>query len=168
MKTFIEYLILFCILFFASLGFAYYRGISREKWELNSPFLPIQEKDAYLEIQNPNRPTIHYFWAIWCTVCKVNEPFLKASIKTLNPKNIHFVSWEEGSSPQEKVLQYIQENQIPYPVALATPQLLSQAKVQGFPTTIFTDSQGRVRFVDTGLLTPIGFWIRIFFLENEF
>lgn len=167
-ENLLQYIAFIFIFLIISFLYSIFQGIKREPLKFPNSYTPIQKEEAYLELQNPSRPTVHYFWAVWCRVCKINEPFLNLSLKNLQGKNIHFVSWEEGGSPIEKVQSYIKSHEINYPVAIASSEFYLDAKVQGYPTTIFTDATGRVLFVDTGILSPIGFWIRIFFLGLEF
>lgn len=106
---------------------------------------------------------IVYFWATWCTVCKVNLPLIKSYQKIFSSQNTAFLFIEEGDSPPEAIEKYAKENGIGGHILLANEELLRKWKIQGFPTTVFISSDHKIKFVDTGIINPISFFIRFIF-----
>lgn len=111
------------------------------------------------------KPSVYYFWATWCGACKLNDPFLKTALKGLSDQGVHFLSLEEGRGSEEALTEFLVAKQIGYPVAIANRNTLEQFRVEAFPTTVFADAQGKVRFVDTGIMNPLSFWIRVYLLR---
>jgi thiol-disulfide isomerase/thioredoxin len=111
-------------------------------------------------------PTVLYVWATWCSVCKLNDKFLGASLPFLAKTSIRFLSIEEGATYSEQEMQaYLDRSSLEYPVLMAKGSLLSDLRIAAYPTTIFADSSGKIRFVDTGLMNPISFWLRVCFIS---
>lgn len=128
--------------------------------------IPLKGLDGESPISTPkNQPAIFYFWATWCTVCKANDPLLKASLAPLKEKGIVFISFEEGSLPHDELMEYLKEKEVDYPVAIAGKEMLRQFQVSGYPTTMFIDRSGKIRFVDAGIMNPISFWIRAYLIQ---
>ncbi|WCL50554.1 TlpA family protein disulfide reductase [Leptospira sp. GIMC2001] len=113
------------------------------------------------EILIAGKPTIYYFWATWCTVCKANEPFLKASAINHHERGFNIISLEEGHGNYEDLEKLVNEKEINYPLAMINAHILREFQIHSYPTTVFADKNGVIRFVDTGILNPISFWIRL-------
>lgn len=142
-----------------SFGWALFRSRSLPK----APSLPdhyVQNGDS----QIPNRSTVVYFWATWCSVCKANLPLVKWYAEVLPKYGINFRSIEEGDDPSE-LSAYIQERSVAFPVSTADPDLLGQWQIQGFPTFAILDSKGKIQFQEAGIMSPVGIFLRILYLK---
>lgn len=95
------------------------------------------------------------FWASWCGPCRQEFPFL---IKLYNEVNkgekqnleIIAINLDEHSDNMQKFLAKL-ETDVPFPI-LPDPkgELPKIFKVEGMPTTIFVDKQGKMRFSHVG------------------
>jgi peroxiredoxin len=75
----------------------------------------------------------------------------------LGPKGLAVVGIAIDEGGREKVQKFVDEFHVPYPVAL--PERMSQAEfgMEGVPTTILVDKQGRVAKTYTGAVRQADF-----------
>jgi len=97
------------------------------------------------------------YWATWCGPCWEETPGLIRLSQELGPKGLAVlgVAIDEGGT--EKVKKFVDEFHVPYPVGL--PERLSQAEfgMEGVPTTILVDKQGRVAKTYVGAVRQADF-----------
>lgn len=159
-NTWIKYLLLFVGFTFISLSLAFFRGSDHGTVPNLNGSIWIQgseEKDL-----KTKQATVFYFWATWCSVCKLNEPFLKIALSAIQDKNVNFVSIEEGSVPPTELKDFLKEKDIQFPVVVLPSKGIQDFNITGYPTTVFVDKNQNIRFVDSGILSPISFWIRLY------
>jgi thiol-disulfide isomerase/thioredoxin len=84
------------------------------------------------------------YWATWCGPCWEETPGLIRLSQDLGPKGLAVVGVALDEGGKEKVRKFVEEFRVPYPVAL--PERMSQMAygLEGVPTTILVDRQGRV------------------------
>ena len=112
-----------------------------------------------------NKSAVVYFWATWCGVCKTNLPLVKWYASLLeDSQNIVFFSVEEGENPAE-LQQYLKDNNVTFPVVVGNGNTMEDWKVSGYPTFIFVDESGLVRYADSGIVNPVSFALRLLFLR---
>jgi cytochrome c biogenesis protein CcmG, thiol:disulfide interchange protein DsbE len=83
------------------------------------------------------------YWASWCEPCWEETPGLIRLSKEMGPGlAVVGVAMDEGGL--EKVKKFVEEFRVPYPVV--APARMSQMGygLEGLPTTILVDRQGRV------------------------
>jgi cytochrome c biogenesis protein CcmG, thiol:disulfide interchange protein DsbE len=83
------------------------------------------------------------YWATWCGPCWEETPGLIRLSKEMGPGlAVVGVAVDEGGT--EKVRKFVEEFRVPYPVTL--PERMSQMSygLEGVPTTVLVDRQGRV------------------------
>lgn len=102
------------------------------------------------------RESVIYFWATWCSVCKVNIPLLNHEADD----SPDFISIVADSDNLKKVKEVVKDKEIEFPVLLANSKVLLEYKIVSFPTTYFIDKNGRIALADKGLLSPMGLWWR--------
>src|ERR1700730_5129350 len=84
------------------------------------------------------------FWATWCPPCRAEIPAL-IDLQSRYKDKLQIVSISEDDDPPEKVLKFVQQRGINYPVVMATPALVGKyGGVPALPTTFLIDTQGRV------------------------
>ncbi len=90
------------------------------------------------------------FWATWCGPCTKSVPTLVKLYEKYKEQGfeILYVSVDEKTDVY-KIAPYIKERNIAFPVLLDAGAK-EQYNVKAFPTTIFIDKEGKVRFRDTG------------------
>ena len=84
------------------------------------------------------------YWATWCGPCWEETPGLIRLSQELGPKGLAVVGVAIDEGGKEKVKKFVVEFRVPYPVVL--PERMSQLAygLEGVPTTILVDRQGRV------------------------
>lgn len=84
------------------------------------------------------------YWATWCGPCREEMPGLVRLSRELGPQGLAVVgvSLDEGS--RMKVQRFVDEFHLPYPVAFPEPMSQIAQGLEGVPTTILVDRNGRV------------------------
>ncbi|BDA78182.1 thioredoxin [Leptospira kobayashii] len=150
----------FFIFFVATLVFGFFKGRGFD------PRIPIETlaETPGEAISWEKKPKVIYFWATWCTVCKGYSYILNSNLNLLNQDKTTFLSVvapdEEGSP--DTLQKYIKDHDIKYPVLKGNYQLLRDWGISAFPTTVFLNAKGEVVFADTGIISPMSFWLRSF------
>ena len=84
-------------------------------------------------------------WATWCTYCIGEFPELVDFNKKMAKKGNRIVGiCEDGLTKNEKAKQQIKDAGIEYPNVYIDGDFDSVFALQGFPTTYFVDSEGRI------------------------
>jgi thiol-disulfide isomerase/thioredoxin len=109
---------------------------------------------------NP-RPTAVVFWATWCGVCHVELPWLNDLAKT---HRIITVAMQSGSA--DAVRQYLNKNQLDHLTVINDPdgQIAKQFGVSVTPTLFFIAPDGRIAMAETGITSPWGIRLRLWWL----
>lgn len=101
-------------------------------------------------------PLLLHFWATWCGVCR-------QEFSTLNAIHAELSQANEGSRPKPSlftftadqspdfVRSFAQDNQLTFPILLASPALLRSYRVNAFPTNYYLDSARRVTAATVGM-----------------
>lgn len=147
----------FILFFISTLSFAYFRG------KHTVPNLGMESLEPNPEIVQSweGKPRIVYFWANWCSVCKVYKPVLDANL-SLIPKDTLFFSIREADEGEEAGRSKLESESDLY---IADYNLLKEWEVGAYPTTVFVSGNGKILFSDTGIISPIGFFLRSFFIK---
>ena len=84
------------------------------------------------------------YWATWCGPCWEETPGLIRLSREMGPKGLAVVGVAMDEGGREKVQKFVNEFRVPYPVVM--PERLSQVEygLEGVPTTLLLDKQGRV------------------------
>jgi cytochrome c biogenesis protein CcmG/thiol:disulfide interchange protein DsbE len=84
------------------------------------------------------------YWATWCAPCWEETPGLIRLSQEMGPKGLALVGVSIDEGGTEKVKKFVEEFHVPYPVVL--PEKMSHVEygLEGVPTTILVDKQGRV------------------------
>ncbi len=85
------------------------------------------------------------FWATWCGPCRESIPHLVALHKTYRPKGLRVIGLSVDKGDGSAVRKFVQSMDIPYPVALATEEIVRKYGVSSLPTTILIDKKGIIR-----------------------
>lgn len=95
------------------------------------------------------------FWATWCPPCIKEVPdFVKVSERHASDQ-VQFVGISIDRA--EAVQRFASEHRVPYPLLIASPQVLEMARgfgntAQALPFTVFVDRAGNIRDVKLGSL----------------
>jgi thiol-disulfide isomerase/thioredoxin len=91
------------------------------------------------------------FWATWCPPCRKEIPELIGLQKKYG-KRLLVIGISEDEDGPDKVRQFAKDNQINYPIVMATPELIdAYGGVPALPTTFVLNQQGRVVQKHAGL-----------------
>jgi cytochrome c biogenesis protein CcmG/thiol:disulfide interchange protein DsbE len=84
------------------------------------------------------------YWATWCGPCWEETPGLIRLSREMGPQGVAVVGVAIDEGGREKVRKFVEEFRVPYPVVIQ--ERLSQVEygLEGVPTTILLDRQGRV------------------------
>jgi len=83
-------------------------------------------------------------WATWCGPCRQETPGLALLYREMEPKGLEVVGLSLDVGGREKVRAFVQKFDVPYPIAFPEPTSQLADTVEGVPTTILIDRQGRV------------------------
>jgi thiol-disulfide isomerase/thioredoxin len=92
------------------------------------------------------------FWATWCGPCLEETPFMVSLYKKYKDRGLEILYVSvDGKGDQYKVGPFASAHRITYPVLL-DDGVKDLYGVQSFPTTIFIDREGKVRYQEVGFL----------------
>ena len=97
------------------------------------------------------------YWATWCEPCWQETPGLVRLSREMGPKGLAVVGIAIDEGGREKVKRFVEDFRVPYPVVV--PERLSQVEygLEGVPTTILLDKQGRVAKTYVGAVRQADF-----------
>lgn len=99
------------------------------------------------------KPVVLNFWATWCPPCRAEMPMLQQAYDS--HKGQYTMLAVNDGEPTNQVQAFIQEKGFTFTVLLDPGQrIVRKYQIQGFPTTFFIDSQGVIRYMHVGMLTP--------------
>ena len=108
-------------------------------------------------------------WATWCGPCQEETPALARASRELAARGLRVigVSLDSGSDRAARVRSFAQLYGVPYPLAL--PDALSQLDqaVEGLPTTLLFDREGRLAMTYVGAMREQEFRRQVELLLSE-
>jgi thiol-disulfide isomerase/thioredoxin len=108
-----------------------------------------------------HQPTALVFWATWCGVCHVELPWLNELAKT---HRIITVAMQSGST--DAVREYLNKNQLNQLTVINDPdgQIAKKFGVSVTPTLLFLAPDGHIAMAETGITSPWGIRLRLWWL----
>ena len=103
--------------------------------------------------QTAGKVTILNFWATWCPPCRAETPDLIAAYKRLQAPDVAFLGIDTTETAPI-VKTFLSAKGVPFPTALAGPDLYNAYGIAYIPTTIVLDAHGVVRARWVGGATP--------------
>ncbi|MEI9979553.1 MAG: TlpA disulfide reductase family protein [Edaphobacter sp.] len=97
------------------------------------------------------------FWATWCGPCWEETPGLIRLSQELGPKGLAIVGVAIDEGGPEKITKFVKDFGVPYPVV--RPERMSQMEygMEGVPTTVLVDREGRVAKTYVGAVRQTDF-----------
>jgi len=83
-------------------------------------------------------------WASWCGPCREETPGLVRLYREDGSKGLEVVGLSLDVGGREKVRAFVQRFEVPYPIVFPEPMSQLADTVEGVPTTILVDKNGRV------------------------
>lgn len=107
------------------------------------------------------KPLLLHFWATWCGVCAVEQPFIKSFAEDYT-----VVSVALSSGSDEEIRRYAQENDMQFPI-ISDPDgsISKQFGVFAVPSNLFINRKLEIQYTDRGLISPIGLRARYWMLD---
>ncbi|GHB75434.1 hypothetical protein GCM10008107_26290 [Psychrosphaera saromensis] len=106
-----------------------------------------------------DKPTLLFFWAPWCSVCKFTMPNLQDFHET-HSDQFNVVSVALSFQNPDEIINFIHENDYQFPTLLGNDALAKEYKIQGYPTYYVIDTKGVVVSKSMGYSTEIGMLLR--------
>ncbi len=103
--------------------------------------------------ENRGKTLILDFWATWCAPCEIQMPVLDTLWKTRGGEKLMILGVSVDTDPAPKVIEWVKERDLDYPIAIASQDLAIDYGVLGFPTLVVIDPQGGIHTRHTGVLS---------------
>jgi len=97
--------------------------------------------------------TVLNFWATWCPPCRAETPDMNAAYRKLHAPDVTFLGIDTTETAPI-VKTFISAKGVPYPTALAGPDVYNAFGIAYIPTTIVIDAHGIVRARWVGGIEP--------------
>jgi cytochrome c biogenesis protein CcmG/thiol:disulfide interchange protein DsbE len=97
--------------------------------------------------------TVLNFWATWCPPCRAETPDMNAAYRKLHAPDVAFLGIDTTETAPI-VKTFLSAKGVPYPAALAGPDLYNGFGIAYIPTTIVLDAHGIVRARWVGGIEP--------------
>ena len=103
------------------------------------------------------RPSIIYFWASWCAVCKAMQGNVQA-VATDHP----IITLALKSGDAAEVREYMRKEKFSVPVILdESGEMAQRYGIRGVPTVFFLDAGGNISFTASGYTSEAGLRFRL-------
>ncbi len=93
---------------------------------------------------SPGKVTVLNFWATWCPPCRAETPDLITAYRQLKGRGVTFLGIDTTETAPI-VKTFLSAKGVPYPTALAGPDVYNAYGIAYIPTTIVLDANGIVR-----------------------
>lgn len=91
------------------------------------------------------------FWATWCLPCRAEMPLLQQYGERYSDDLV--ILAVNNGEPADQVEVFVRELDLTLPVLLDPEEAVTQLyRVRGFPTTLFIDRNGKIRYQHIGIL----------------
>ena len=111
-----------------------------------------------------HKPTIIYFWGSWCGICTAIQSTISEVLQDYSGVTIALRSGNNA-----EVLQYLEQNNLDWPVVNDNEGVLAQQfGVSAVPAVFIVAPDGEVSFVTLGYVTEIGLRLRLWWTAAQF
>tara|TARA_B100001109_G_scaffold201911_1_gene168687 strand:+ start:76499 stop:77050 length:552 start_codon:yes stop_codon:yes gene_type:complete len=105
--------------------------------------------------------TLVYFFAPWCSVCRISMPGL--TLLETDDQHLRVVAVALDWQDEQEVRQFISDTGFSGEVLLGTPETSAAWKISGYPSYYVVGKNGNILHADRGVSTPPGLWLRTHF-----
>ncbi len=117
----------------------------------------VEQTLAQWRATHGGQPVVLYFWATWCTVCKVEQPMIDDLVRS-HP----VLPLALQSGPAATVAAYEQRSGLQWNSAVDTQGDIARAfGVHATPSFVVLDGDGRIASRTVGLTSPWGLRLRL-------
>jgi len=95
------------------------------------------------------------FWATWCGPCRESIPHLIQLYKAYRENGFEVIGVSLDKGDVEIVRNFARSMDIPYPIVIASEEVVRNYRVTAIPTTFFIDKEGKIRERITGFSSAI-------------
>ena len=106
-----------------------------------------------------DKPTLLFFWAPWCSICKLTMPNLDDFYQSHSEK-FNVVSVALSFQSADEIVNFMHEENYTFPTLLGNDIVSKDYKIQGFPTYYVIDTDSIVVNKSMGYSTEIGMLLR--------
>lgn len=93
------------------------------------------------------------FWATWCGPCRAEIPDFIEAYEKYNKKGLEIIGISLDRGGSAKVLAFVEEHKINYPIVMGTQKVLNDYQPGHFiPTTIIIDRNGKIKHKHVGIM----------------
>lgn len=127
---------------------------------IDTPSVVVNEHDGK-EIsldKYKGKTVLYYFWAPWCTVCKVSMPNLE-DFHENNP-NVEIVAIALSYQSEQEVIGFMEETEYSFTSYLGNVKTAEAFKIKGFPTYYIANKEGKIVSKSMGYTSEIGMKLR--------
>jgi len=138
--------------------------------ELPAPYFSLPVLDNTLEKNTSNKPvnrmdlsqlkdqkTVVYFFAPWCTICKISMPNLQNKVSDGSVNAIAIALDFENTT---QVKEFTNDLGITFPVLLGNHQIRQNYQIEAYPTYYVIDENLKLSARSMGYSTELGLAIR--------
>ena len=109
-----------------------------------------------------NGPTLVYFWASWCSVCKTTSAFVSILADEEKNPGAQIISIALSSGNDDQINHYLQEHGYQFDTLNDdNGQMSEQWGVTVTPSIFIIDSQGGISHTSTGITSLWGMKLRL-------
>jgi len=156
----IEIIILLAIIYAVSL---FQTKDHVNKGKIIQDFTLFDLKSQKHEIKTNNKKKLLYFWAPWCSICKINFSNIDNIYRKYQNQSQKFqiVSIALSYQTQNELENFSQRKKITIPILLGNNEISSLFNITAFPTIYYLDENNKVVNSLSGYTTEIGMWLRL-------
>ncbi len=105
------------------------------------------------------KKTVVYFFAPWCQICHLSMGNLEDFYQT-EQNNTHVIAVALSYDSRNEVADFVADKGLSFPVLLGTNELMSEYRINGFPSYYVLDEQGLIVAKSQGYSTALGIKLR--------
>ena len=155
-KKYIKEIVKYSIILIIALNIiSYYKSqdLNKEKF----PYSSFELLDGSTYDLNSTKPTLVYFWATWCPICKFQSP----NIESLS-KDYQVITIASQSGSKEEIESYLKENKFSFKVIDDIyNDFAYKFNIKAYPTTLIYDKNGNLKFSDVGYTSQFSLKLKL-------
>ncbi len=123
-----------------------------------TPLIANSDTLAPINALTTNTKTILYFFAPWCSVCRVSIKNLQNTYE--RDPNIKIKAIALDYENQQAVFDFAENLNLKFPILFGNEQVKKAYKVSAYPSYYVVDEQGKIEHRSMGYSTELGLFFR--------